>query len=324
MTRLAAFPAVAALGLFAATAVAQQQQQAPLTFDQPAQTAPPAQLPAAQLPLTQPPLAQPPVANPAQPVAIPAVLADPNAAAASGAPLGPVPPPFVLTPDEARYVEVTLQQWEKKSAEINTYRAEFARYDYDETFGPQGPQAMWMRSGFVSYSKPDRGSFKIESNSLWTKTDPNNPLPDAPGEYVPQKDVVGEHWVCDGPLPFLFGAEATKLLERYWIRPFPHDKLIHLQAVPKRQSDAMNYDVVEVMLNPQTMYPVGIQMVLPGGKQKYAYAFKEPTVNSKLEALFGDLFKAPTKPLGWERVVMNEAEAAPGQQAANPGATAPR
>jgi TIGR03009 family protein len=263
--------------------------------------------------------------------------------------VAPPAAPFQLTEQQSQYVLQTLQLWESKSAEINTFNAEFERLDYDEVFGSAN-EPLIRSTGALSYSKPDKGSFKIDTISRWTKRDPKNEAPDAPGEYVLQKDEVGEHWVCDGkaiyeyehrlkqlrvtsipeemrgqsivdgPLPFLFGAEAQKLMDRYWIRPKSHPTQIWLEAYPKRQMDAANYDAVEVMLDPQTMYPLAIQVHLPGGKQRHVYTFQTPTVNGKMESWFGGLFNAPRTPLGWKKVVMTDAELQPGPQAANPAA----
>jgi TIGR03009 family protein len=130
--------------------------------------------------------------------------------------------------------------------------------------------------------------------------------------------------IVDGPLPFLFGAEATKLMERYWIRSKQGSaEQIWLEAYPRRQVDAANYDYVEVMLARKTMQPTAIQVHLPGGQQRHVYMFREPTINGKMEAWFGSLFSAPRTPLGWTRVVQQDPAAAP-PHAANPAAPVQR
>jgi TIGR03009 family protein len=344
--------AVGASCLLAASASAQQGvPQQPLTFDQaappaqattvPALTAPPASAPQQQPGYGQPPQTLPVATAPNQRPA--------GAAAASPQPQGAAPPtaPFVLSDEESQYVAQTLQLWEAKSAEIKTFNADFERYEYDNVFGPS-TQAMIWSSGVLSYSKPDKGSFKIDTIRRWTKKDPDNRAPDAPGEFVEQKEEIGERWVCngkaiykyedrlkqlqvtaippemrgtaiaDGPLPFLFGAKAQELMDRYWIRPKPHATQIWLEAFPKRQSDAANYDSVEVMLDPKTMHPQAIQVHLPGGQQRHAYVFQPPTINGKIEAWFGSLFNTPRTPLGWDLVELNEQGLPAGPQAAAP------
>jgi len=266
----------------------------------------------------------------------------------SGAP-APVGPPFQITEVEQQFVLQVLQMWETKSSEIKTFNSEFERLEYDRVFGPGDERPLIRSTGKLSYSKPDKGSFKIDEIRRWTKKDPQNAAADAPGEFTVQKDEVGEHWVCDGkavyqynhqakqlvvtpipeemrgqsivdgPLPFLFGAKANELMERYWIRSkLGNAEQIWLEAYPRRQGDAMNYDSVEVMLDRKAMRPTAIQVHLPGGKQRHVYMFGEPTINGTMEAWFGNLFSAPRTPLGWTKVVQQDAGPSPAPQAANP------
>ena len=151
-------------------------------------------------------------------------------------------PPFQLSDTDQAYVDQILQMWENTSKEIKTFDSPFDRWEYDPVFGPADVPAIKSR-GQLSYSKPDKGSFKINEIERYVQKDPAKP-----GAYEQQKQEVGEHWVCDGkaiyeykhdkkqlvvsalpeqmrgqsivdgPLPFLFGAEAAKLKARYWIR----------------------------------------------------------------------------------------------------------
>ena len=244
--------------------------------------------------------------------------------------------------------------WETKSGDIDTFTSDFHRWHYDAVFGP-GSQTPLVRSmGRLSYAKPDRGSFKIDSKSIerWVPDDPNVP---AIGKHVKKNDEVGEHWVCngvavyeydhcnkqlvvtaipqemrgkaivDGPLPFLFGAEAKKLQQRYWIRSIQGDaETIWLEAFPRWAADAQNYQRVEIMLDRKTMTPKALRVHLPGGQQQDVYMFKDPTINGKLDALFGNLFDKPKVPWGWQRVtndVGDRAQPEPQPQAANPNAS---
>lgn len=238
-------------------------------------------------------------------------------------------PPFQLNDTDQAYVDQILQMWENTSKEIKTFDSPFERWEYDPVFGPTGVPAIKSR-GQLSYSKPDKGSFKINDVERYVQKDPKQP-----GTYEPQKQEVGEHWVCDGkaiyqynhekkqlvvsplpehmrgqsivdgPLPFLFGAEAAKLKARYWIRcKESTEKQIWLEAYPRTQEDAANYHHVDVMLNRKTMMPAAIQVHLPNGRSSSVYMFNEkPSVNGALDALFGSLFSSPRTPLGWTRVV---------------------
>lgn len=260
--------------------------------------------------------------------------APPNGAA----PTSPVAPPFQLSEIEQAEVFRLLQMWENESAKVKTFNSEFERWEYDSVFGPGTDSPMIKSVGTLSFSKPDKGSFKIDSISRWTKKDPQSSDPKSPGDWKPQPDEVGEHWVCDGkavyeyehrekqlkvtaipeemrgvrivdgPLPFLFGAEAKSLMNRYWIRSVQSKpEEIWLEAYPRWQSDAANYVKVDVMLNRKTMQPTAIQVLQPGGAQKHVYIFKEPKINeTTLGSWFPSLFSAPRTPLGWTRVMTDQ------------------
>ena len=236
--------------------------------------------------------------------------------------------PFQLSDVEQQFVDQILQMWENKSKEVKTYDCAFDRLEYDPVFGP-ADKALIHSKGQLSYSKPDKGSFKIDQIERYVQKDPAKP-----GAYEVQKHEVGEHWVCDGkaiyeykhdkkqlvvsalpeemrgqsivdgPLPFLFGAEAAKLKARYWIRSRQSDeKTIWLEAFPRTQADSANYHHVDVMLDRKTMMPSAIQVHMPNGRNSAVYTFQNPHVNGTLDALFGSLFSSPRTPLGWTRVV---------------------
>lgn len=252
-------------------------------------------------------------------------------------------PPFQLDPVEQQFVDQILQMWENESAKIKTFTCEFQRLEYDPVFGP--PDVPLTKStGFLTYAKPDKGSFKINDIYRFVQKDTEKP-----GDYELQKDEVGEHWVCDGdavyeykhdkkqlvvqplpkemrgkaivdgPLPFLFGAEADKLKARYWIRSRQGDAAqIWLEAYPRTQADAANYHHVDVMLQRKTMMPSALRVHMPNGNSSSVYIFNDPTVNGTLNQLFGALFNSPRTPLGWTRVVE---EFTPDPQAAQTGKT---
>jgi TIGR03009 family protein len=280
----------------------------------------------------------------AQVTSVPAVPPADGAAPTPPAQPPALGPPFQLSDTDQAYVDQILQMWENTSKDIKTFDSPFERWEYDPVFGPAEVPAIKSK-GQLSYSKPDKGSFKITDTERFVQKDP-----DKPGTYEPQKQEVGEHWVCDGkaifqynhekkqlvvsplpdhmrgqaivdgPLPFLFGAEAAKLKARYWIRcrESTADR-IWLEAFPRTQEDAANYHHVDVMLNRKTMMPSAIQVHLPNGRQRSVYMFNDkPTVNGALDALFGALFTSPRTPLGWTRVV-EELPTAP--QATQPGTT---
>ena len=238
--------------------------------------------------------------------------------------------------------------WEDKSEQVKTFTCEFERWEYDSVFGPGSETPLFKSTGRLSYQKPDKGSFKIEQIRKWQGTPESGE-----GDWKPLDNKIGEHWVCDGkavymynheekqlevqplppelqgksivdgPLPFLFGAEADKLRRRYWIRSTQSDaESIFLQAYPRRQEDAANYHHVDIKLNRKSMLPEGIQVWMPNSQSRAVYIFQQPSVNDKLEQFFSQVFKTPHTPLGWKKVVLDPPPSAP--QAAAPQDTTTR
>ena len=273
----------------------------------------------------------------------PAQLGQPQQAVAPAQPAGA---PFQLTAVEKQFVDQILVMWEQQSSKIKTFDCEFERWEYSKVWGPSPTIPVTKSMGQLTYSKPDKGSFHIKQIRHWQKKDASQTTLE-PSEWVEKKGEVGERWVCDGqavyqynhdkkqlevnplppnmrgtaiangPLPFLFGAKAADLNNRYWIRSKQgNEDTIWLEAYPRRAEDAQNYHHVDIMLNRKTMLPTAMQVHEPNGQSKSVYMFKEPSVNGTLDKLLGSLFNAPRTPFGWKRVVHELPPQAP--QAAQP------
>jgi TIGR03009 family protein len=288
--------------------------------------------------------AQQPTASPVRQQA-----AAPQAPAQVAAPLPQVPPQFQLNAIEQTYLDQVLSKWETESGKIMTFSCPFDRWEYNPTFGPGADIPLNKDKGDLSYQKPDKGSFQITEINKWQAKPiaPGQPPPaQAQGDWAKQPDAIGEHWVCDGasiyeyrteqkqlverpipkemqgksiadgPLPFLFGAEAAKLKQRYWMRieQQPNNDEIWLQSQPKSQADAANYKAVSVILDRQQFLPKAMEVVLPdGSRHVYIFDLAKVSVNGHLDRLKA-LFERPMTPPFWKRVV----EDAPAQQPAAP------
>ena len=260
--------------------------------------------------------------------------------------------PFQLTPAETALRDQVLRNWETESAKIITFKSTFDRWEYSEYgrgYIPEGPgfpqrrnsEVPWIKSrGHLAYAKPDKGSFKIEAiyHYQWDEANKKD-------TWSKLENEVGERWVCDGkfvynynhketqmevssippelqgkaivdgPLPFLFGAKAEKLKQRYWIRVSQSNgEEIWLDTYPKYQADAASYRRVEVILDSKTSTPKAMQVYLPNG-DRAVYMFDKPAVNNQLDRLFG-VFKPPRTPFGWKRVMLDTPQRA--NQAQNP------
>jgi hypothetical protein len=140
------------------------------------------------------------------------------------------------------------------------------------------------------------------------------------------KEMQGEA-IADGPVPFIFGAKADKMKQRYWIRDTtPTEEIgkhIWLEVFPKYQHDAVNFEKVIVMLNDKDFSIYGLQIFHPGEQQRTAFIFASIKINPI--DIFGTEFAAPGTPRNWTKVVdpVDEQPAAtPPKTAAD--ATAPK
>ena len=261
----------------------------------------------------------------------------------AGAALAQAPAGFALGAIEQAFLDQVLGQWETQSGKIETFNCDFTQFVYDPVFGPGNdemgqPIAKSEGYGAVSFQKPDKGSFHVKELLTWDA---------AQKKRVANSNLIGEHWVCDGekvyeyrskekqlvetpippqmqgqniadgPLPFLFGAKADTLKERYWLRVDPRapEGSIWLAAMPKRQQDAANYRLVELMLDSSKMLPSAMRVTAPDSSQTtYTFKLAEASINSRVTAFWNKLFQAPGTPMGWTRVV-EQPQMAPAAQA---------
>jgi TIGR03009 family protein len=269
--------------------------------------------------------------------------------AAAQAPAG-----FALNALQQAQLNAVLAAWQQESAKINTFKCDFERWEYNLVFGPSGDIPLNKNKGELSFGRPDKGSFRITQINTWKETPPSagQPAPaERVGSWVPQPNAIGEHWVCDGksvfeyrhdqkqlverrippqlqgqaivdgPLPFLFGADANKLKARYWMRmeQQPNQAQIWLVALPKFQAQAADFRAVQVILDRQRLLPTHMQVHLPNGdRHMYTFDIVGATINSPLQKL-QSLFALPRLHPGWKHIV----EQMPVEQAAQPG-PAPR
>jgi TIGR03009 family protein len=290
------------------------------------------------------------VQSPQPQAAPPAAQAPPQQVQAAPQP----PPQFQLNKLEQTFLDQVLDKWQFESGKINTFRCPFERWEYNAAFGPGGNIPLNKDKGDLSYQKPDKGSFEITEINTWqAKPLPPGQAPpaQAQGDWIKQENAIGEHWVCDGasiyeyrteqkqlveraipkemqgkaiadgPLPFLFGADAAKLKQRYWMRieQQPNNSEIWLASMPKFPGDAANYRGVRIILDQAQFLPKAMEVELPNGdRHAYIFDLANVSVNGNLDRLKDLLFERPMTPLGWKRVV--EDVPAAGQ----PGAPPPR
>jgi len=82
--------------------------------------------------------------------------------------------PFHLSSVEQQFVDQVLMMWENESSKITTYSCDFERWEYDPVFGPGEEIPLIKSQGQLTYAKPDKGSFKINTIQRWVRKDPQD------------------------------------------------------------------------------------------------------------------------------------------------------
>jgi TIGR03009 family protein len=248
------------------------------------------------------------------------------------APQQPPVPPFVLTPQEQQQLDMVLQGWEQHSKNVRTFECKFTRFEYDPTFGDAN-KPRFEDNGEIKYAAPDKGMFRVDAprREHWVCDGQSifeyNFLKKELIEYKLPPDMHGQA-IADGPLPFLFGADAKKLKQRYYLRVTdqPAQNEFWLEARPKYQRDAANFVRARLIL--QNMQPHALETYSPNGKDHTSYLFENIRVNARdplapLRFFQGDPFRAATPP-GWRKIV-EPAAGQPGNPPAHAsGQPAPR
>lgn len=248
----------------------------------------------------------------------------------------PVPPPaqYQNSPAEQAQVNQILILWQQKSQEVKTFDTKFVIFEYDLTFAPPAdprapasadPLPVSKSQGILKFAAPDKGLYHIlytDKNGKWEPTPPEQVVHwlcdgNSVFQYDYRQNKVIEHplppnmkgkAIADGPLPFLFGADAKKLDERYYFKvvrlPPQHDpkKELWLDAYPKRQADAANFSCAQLELNLPEMTPKALRLYLPGGKNYNSYVFFETVINDRLRFFQGNPFQ-PYTPRDWQKIL---------------------
>jgi TIGR03009 family protein len=248
-------------------------------------------------------------------------------------PPGP-PPEFQLNQLQQAYLDQVLDAWEYSSSKVNSFSCPFERWVFNGLDNNRIPFS--KDKGNLSYHRPDKGSFEITEIKQWAANPQQAPPPAAQqGNWVVNPQAFGDHWVCDGqyiyefrpnqkqlvvtpippemqgkaivdgPLPFLFGAEAAKLKARYWLRIHgqPNKEELWVVAAPKNQVDAANFQSVVLILDREKVLPRAMRVHQPGGTHvDYIFEFASATINGTIDQLFNSRFIAPRTPWGWQRI----------------------
>lgn len=221
--------------------------------------------------------------------------------------------PFVLTPQQRADVDRLLTAWEGNNERIKTFRCKFTRWKFNLVFQPDG-KAGAVDDGELKYARPDKGMYRVvgEHPEHWVCDG------DAIFEFDYTKKQLTEHRlppelrgkaITEGPLPFLFGAKADSLSQRYFLRiitPPGVQEQIWLEAWPRYQRDAANFKRAELILASKDMLPKGLRIFMHNDKEWTTHGFSGIVINDPLNFLQPD-FSRPRTPRGWTKVTEGQA-----------------
>lgn len=272
---------------------------------------------------------------------------------------------FPLDPNIQGWVDKVLAEWEETSSQVRYFECSFQRWEFEPVFGPRdGKTPKSYATGVIKYQDPDKGLFCVDTLKIYV-------APNQPGEkpsYETPKDEYGEHWVCDGtnifefdnrqkkiikrilpvqmqgkaiadgPLPFLFGAKAATIMQRYWIRPATDkpqgaDDEYWLEAWPKSRQDAANFKFVKIIIAKKDFMPSALSVYMPNYDAKrnparidYQFENRKARLKDDRSITPNDLlfwrkqFFQPKLPFGWKEETqnLNDPPVAAGPQPAPP------
>ncbi|MEM7783262.1 MAG: hypothetical protein AAF623_07905 [Planctomycetota bacterium] len=260
-----------------------------------------------------------------------------------------MPAGFPLSTDHQQYVEKLLDHWEARSQQIEKFKCNFRRFEYDNGIvgwrdHNQRLAAHQIAFGEIRFAAPDRARYETATVMKFTRP-PAQPGAQADYRRLEEEADFREQWICDGkaiyefdyansvlnetlippnmqgnmaesPLPFLFGVNKQKVLDRYWVgvvTPRGVENEYWLVAHPKRVEDSRMYSKVEIILAVEDFLPKALHMYSPqydpakGNEESYYFAFEDREVNSQLTKLqdFFGMFVKPRLPRNWRKVVHN-------------------
>jgi TIGR03009 family protein len=209
-----------------------------------------------------------------------------------------------ISPKEQEYLDQLLNYWEQNTKNIQRLHCEFKLFEFDSN-SPFVQQVAQLAkkdirevkakasTGILRYMAPDKGKYMIDMSIALTGKLNAEGQP----EMLSSEQIDMPYWICDGetihdydrknklvthyvipkelrgkniietPLPFLFGVEAQKVKNRYWVRALtppplangqPNNDIFFIEAFPKYQQDAVNYSKVHIFLDRKEFLPVAL------------------------------------------------------------------
>ncbi|HEX3656552.1 MAG TPA: TIGR03009 domain-containing protein [Pirellulales bacterium] len=241
-------------------------------------------------------------------------------------------PPFQIDRQQEANLDLLLHNWQQTSSRVNTFSCTFTLFEYNAVFGA-ADKPMRVEQGEIRYVRPDKGLYRVKSKGgeHWMCDGRAIYEFSSAKSQLIESRLPPELWgkaIADGPLPFVFGVDAGKLKQRYWMRittPQQAKGQVWLEAYPRTRQDAANFKRVDIILTEAGLEPYALQMYEPQGKVRKVYQFADLSINSSLHKVqeFMGGFVSPQTPLGWRHIIQ-DAPVTPQPPNANPTVSTPQ
>ena len=236
--------------------------------------------------------------------------------------------PFELDETEQERLDAIVQKWEARSLPIRSFSCEFTRWQYDCFSGANEPRIV---QGVIKYQWPNKACYYTDETSRerWERNG------EAVYEFNYSRKVIYERRLSadahereieSWPLPFLYRVRVDDLKRDYWIRISPEKCRkgeIRLEFHPRRQPDGfwvalalalddiesgrtpVRFQRLDVLLNEQTMAPVGLRIEQSnGGHTSLAFSKIETNSETRDASLPRILCEfSPRLAPGWKKIV---------------------
>lgn len=203
------------------------------------------------------------------------------------------PAPYQLTEEQQREIDALLQRWEQFSLSVNSFRAEFHRFRYIIAFDDPNKFNKFLDRGELHYQSPDRGMFMVTDSKKEEKVEKWICDGKSIYEYKYRQNEIHQHelpehmrgkGITQGPLPFLFGASAATLKNRYHLRRVSAQSAklqrgqFMIEALPKTVDDAQEFQRAEMIITlAPDVRPVAIKLYKANAEQ-HSYLFISETM----------------------------------------------
>jgi TIGR03009 family protein len=237
--------------------------------------------------------------------------------------------PFLLTPAQEAELNQFLTRWEKYGDQMERFECEFNCFHFrnailpavknDKPADPNAPT--YTTFGKIKFASPDKGLYEVSGEWIDDKRVGGRKRMklvcngDSVFEYkfgdqevveFPLSEEQKGSSIQNGPIPFVFGAKAEDLKRRYFLRlitpPQQRGRQIWLEVWPRWREDADEFRNVQMILDAETLKPIGMQKFDTNGKTRSVYQFSNVEINPRnlKEFLLGDPFTAKV-PFGWKK-----------------------